>query len=316
MLTSPSALTQWLSSRATGFEHLKLTPRLEVATTRPFAAGDTLFELSHRALLTPREAYEDREVGRDLQAYGTRFGSGFNCVALASFIALERVRAFRAATWFAGSSAATRASEWSPVTSNHWLLARRDARISDPSLRQAIVQGTNLVLPHVELAARRAASTDGEDESWSRGAVVEVLEDAFALVLDRQFARPPPVLRGGGTAGTAAAASGEQALLTYDGRGGEDDDDWPWGFEADVPSGPALLPPLAGVLLRRSGGVGDGDTPDEQGGGDGEAPATANAEIGLPPQPRAGSLGAGVGLRCVASRDLAEGELLRVEDFL
>ena len=38
-----------------------------------------------------------------------------------------------------------------------------------------------------------------------------------------------------------------------------------------------------------------------------------NVAVGLPPRPKAGSLGAGVGVRCVATRPIAAGEVLRVD---
>ena len=45
---------------------------------------------------------------------------------------------------------------------------------------------------------------------------------------------------------------------------------------------------------------------------DGPAEA-ANAALGLPPRPRLGNLGAGVGLRCVATRPIDTGEALLVD---
>ena len=139
------ALTEWLSTRAVGFdERVALTPKNSVTALQPLAEGDTAFELLHGALLTPASVFADRETGRDLESYAARIGPGFGTVALATFVALERVRGFRAATWFAGSASPTgAASEWSPLTRSHWELeAARPSRI-DPDLIAAVAQGTH-----------------------------------------------------------------------------------------------------------------------------------------------------------------------------
>ena len=283
-----AAVGEWLASRSTGFDSgLALATNdaggIGVTALRPFDEGETLFELLHTSLLTPEAAYADREVGRDLQAYADRFGPGFGTVALSAFVALERVRNFQGATWFAGSSGAAAASEWSPITRTHWELeAARPSRIRDPDLVRAVTQGTQLVLPHIELAARRATPTDGEGgEGWSQSEVRAAVETAFGLVLSRQFARPPARLTA-----VPPAADPED----------DDDDEARWGFETGAPCGPALLLPLDGVLLAT----------------DAEA---ANAALGLPPRPRLGNLGAGVGLRCVATRPIDTGEALLVDSI-
>ena len=276
-----ASLAEWISTRSTGFEKdLRLTAALGVVTRRDFEAGDTIFELKHESILTPAAAFADRECGRDLQSYADRIGPGFDTVALAAFIAIERVRGFQAAQWYAGTSGAERDSQWSPVTSNLWALEmKRPSTISDPELQRAVVQGMELVLPMVELAARRATdfATNGQEEGWSRADVMLVLEKAFALVVRRQVASPPPPLGGD---------EGEPPFER-------------WGFEDSAPEGPALLPPLAGVLLLDANKE-EGDAQKVQG----------NAAIGLPPRPRFGSLGAGVGLRCVATRRIDAGTRL------
>ena len=287
IVTPVTLLTEWLSTRSTGLcidandgGICAVGPDFRLRTERNVEEGETLFEILHNGLLTPAAAYNDKEVGLEFKSWAQRIGPGFGTVALASYVAIDRVRGFRAGQWFAGSQDISVDSEWSPLTRAHWALAEaRPSRI-DEDLIGAVQQGIELVLPLVETSARRAGrgvggGMDGEEEGWSRGEVIQVLEASFALVLDRQFASPPPELGGGG--------------------GG---DPSRWGFEETAPEGPALLPPLVGVLLGEEGGGGE----------------AANAMIGRPKTPKAGSLGAGVGLRCVATRDLVKGEVVRTSE--
>ena len=66
-----------------------------------------------------------------------------------------------------------------------------------------------------------------------------------------------------------------------------------WGFGDGAPQGPALLPPLEGLL----------DAQGCDGGG-------GNVVVGVPPLPAAGNLGEGVSVRCVATRRIELGERL------
>ena len=187
------------------------------------------------------------------------------------------------------------ASVWSPLTSAHWAEETLNPSAIDPELLPLVQQAMPLVMPQVELAARRAwvpgkmdrarsqlsdpwerAATD-DGAGYSRVELEEVLTAAFGLVLARQWTAPPPEFAPAG--GGAALARGDVPAR--------------WGFGDGAPEGPALLPPLAGLL-----------EPEAEGGGEG------NVVVGVPPRPTVGSLGEGVCVRCVAARRIESGERL------
>lgn len=164
-----------------------------------------------------------------------------------------------------------------------------------------------LVMPLVELAARRAwvpgkmdgassqlsdpwerAATD-DGAGWSRAELDEVLTAAFGLVLARQWTAPPPEFAPAGGGAALALASGDVPAR--------------WGFGDGSPEGPALLPPLAGLLEPEAAGAAEGEAAAEGGGG-------GNVVLGVPPRPAVGSLGEGVCVRCVAARRIERGERL------
>ena len=187
------------------------------------------------------------------------------------------------------------ASVWSPLTSAHWAEETLNPSAIDPELLPLVQQAMPLVMPQVELAARRAwvpgkmdgarsqlsdpwerAATD-DGAGYSRVELEEVLTAAFGLVLARQWTAPPPEFAPAG--GGAALARGDVPAR--------------WGFGDGAPEGPALLPPLAGLLEPEAEGEGEG-----------------NVVVGVPPRPAVGSLGEGVCVRCVAARRIERGERL------
>ena len=105
------------------------------------------------------------------------------------------------------------ASVWSPLTSAHWAEETLNPSAIDPELLPLVQQAMPLVMPQVELAARRAwvpgkmdgarsqlsdpwerAATD-DGAGYSRVELEEVLTAAFGLVLARQWTAPPSLGR-------------------------------------------------------------------------------------------------------------------------
>ena len=107
----------------------------------------------------------------------------------------------------------------------------------------------------------------------------EALSAAFALVLARQWSEPPPEISDDGTLPPLAADAPPAPR---------------WGYAEGSPEGPALLPPIVGVLLPGGGG------------------SSGNAALGVPARPALGSRGEGVCLRCVATRRIEPGETVEV----
>ena len=305
-------LASWLSTegllrfeepRATGFEDLLLAETAEAKSVcalgalRDFEKGEALFDLRAGACLTAAAVYADKEIGKELGAIAAAVGPGFDVVALATFLAAERARGFlqESVGRFDRLGATPELSAWSPLTAAHW--AQEDASPAppnDPELEPVIAQGVEIALPIIERVARRAwtqkasylaakppvaSSTDewmiaamtDDNEGYSRGELISILRTSFSIVLARQWSEPPPYL---------------------DGRSEQPER---WGWAADAPSGPALLPPVAGVLVA---------VPQPRAADD----SMTNALLGVPPPPENGNLGEGVCLRCVARRDIKAGE--------
>ena len=316
-----SELGRFLSERGIPIgERIDLTDKLAVVACKQFDVGDTLFELKEDSILTAQVAYADREFGRDLASLSERVGPGFSTVALAALVAAERVRGFCSETWFAGSAAETsgveaaiRSSAWSPVTQGHWESEMQAPSSIDPELLPLVNQGIELVLPSIELAARRAwtpgvapppsspawfaaddgwigdAASERQLEGWSNTEVRAVLATSFSLVLSRQWTAPPPSF-------TSASADCIETELEPAAR---------WGYGGSAPAGPALLPPLPGVLVPSTLVGSDAEDGREDG---------ANVVLGVPPKPTVGSLAEGVCVRCVATRRIEQGETLLVRE--
>lgn len=287
-------LASWLSTRAIGIGDRVLIENNQVFAARQFAAGDTILELQRKACLTAESAYADREMGRDLQSIAAKVGPGFEMVAIAAYLAAERVRNFQAESWYAGSVAeqvgvagARRQSAWSPLTLAHWEAQTASPSSIDPDLGPLVQQGMELVMPLLDLAARRAwvpgvppapptfsdewvraAATD-DYAGWTREELGSVLAASFARTLSHAWPTPPPQFERGYELGAEPAQR--------------------WGYAADSPTGPALLPPLQGLFsdIGISG---------------------SNAAVGVPAAPSAGSLGEGLSVRCIATRPIGIGE--------
>jgi len=301
-------LESWLSTRATGIgDRVVVAPDNTLIATVAIEAGDTVFALSDGLVLTARAAYADREMGIDLQAIANRVGPGFDSVALAAFLAVERLRRFNAETWYAGSAAekggldaVTQASEWSPLTVGHWKAAAENPSGIPKELLPLVEQGVGLVLPLVELAARRvwtpgralpplprSLSLDAwlvpqktdDRTGWGKQEIRDVLVAAFELVLARQWPAPPPIL----------GSEEVRADRTPAPR---------WGFSADAPAGAALLPPLRVLLPGGTGGL--------------AGTSRINAVLGVPPEPALGNFDEGVSVKCVATRRIERGESIEV----
>ncbi|KAL3908851.1 MAG: hypothetical protein SGPRY_009637 [Prymnesium sp.] len=246
-------LDGWLHSQGCSFsEKLALSSaqgRWELTAAAPLLEGEPLFSLHQQSLLTAPKVFADREFGEALRSLSLRVGPGFDSVALSAFLAAERVRGFRGETWFAGSSGQAKASFWSPLTRAYWTRAEQQPVEVAAETSPLVAQGVELLLPILELAARRAWIPGEGDEwrqqmdalfgdewkekklvdssrGWSRADLEGVLWEAFAIVLDAQVLQPPNFFS-------------QADCLT-------DETSTRWGWREDAPSGVALLPPLDG----------------------------------------------------------------------
>ena len=269
-------------------------------TVRDVAAGEPLLAWDESCCLTARNACVDTDLGPMLRELAPRTGPGFETVALGAFLAAERVRNFRVRVGLSEAVASRGQlvpSEWSELAGAMWAM---DSPPVTAELEPLIVQAVDLLLPSLDLVARRswsavdnpvaprkqpgaAAEPEPEPaafsaawvrarqfddaEGWSRYELRELLAGGLARVLAYQ--RFPPALIADG------AAAGEPSAR--------------WGWVESAPTGPALLP-LVDALT--------GAAPSEE----------ANAVLGCPSRPEVGVRDAGVCLKCVAARDLAAGE--------
>ncbi len=304
--TEYAALQPWLTdgraSVGAGVGYSSTGNLLALTARETLPLGATLLELRPSAILTPAAAYADREFGTDLRQCAARVGPGFGSVALAALLAAERVRGFMSESWYAGSTGALSASPWSALTYALWRAEEAAPSPIEPELEPIVEQGVSLIYPIVELASRRSWSglrpgaapgvafdgtpppSFGSDE-WFRAGEVDdaeglsgtqlrqLIADAFGLVLGRQCVEPPL------EDGDAEAAQR-------------------WGWADAAPSGPALLPPIAGVFCAEPRAAG-------------AARAEPNAALRVPRRPAVGNRDEDVAVRCVATRALREGEGVR-----
>ncbi|KAH8058193.1 hypothetical protein JL722_6044 [Aureococcus anophagefferens] len=181
-----------------------------VTAARAYNRGQTIFSVSSDALLTPTAAYGDKDLGPPLRDLARQAGPGFDVVAVAGLLAAERVRKYRARAdqGLAPESAGTVVpSTWGPVARRLWAA---EAPAVDPSVAPLVEQAVSLLLPLLEVAARRAFTApapvepkgsapanwramleDGAGDSWSRGELERVARSAMYFAIDRQRAPPP-----------------------------------------------------------------------------------------------------------------------------
>ena len=187
-----------------------------ITADRAYNRGQTIFSVSSDALLTPTAAYGDKDLGPPLRDLARRAGPGFDVVAVAGLLAAERVRTYRARAdqGLAPESAGTVVpSTWGPVARRLWAA---EAPAVDPSVAPLVEQAVSLLLPLLEVAARRAFTApapvepkgfapanwramleDGAGDSWSRGELERVARSAMYFAIDRQREPPPPFGDGG-----------------------------------------------------------------------------------------------------------------------
>jgi len=331
-MTSASAsnklLGSWLAEegllrfeepRAVGFENLLLADgpqgdtSLAVVALRDYKKGDTIFDLRADACLTPSAVYADKEIGSELSRLAAAIGPGFDIIALATFLAIERVRGFLEPSTgrMDRLGAVPGLSPWSPLTSALWATEQAQPSTIDPSLADIVEQGVALTLPIVERVARRAwtqknifkksqpgtpddpnpkvfsaawiqAAITDDGEGFSGAELTGFLRQGFAMAMARRWPQPPGYFE-----------CDVQPCDVQPER---------WGWADSAPEGPALLPPFSGVLANTL------TVPSEAE----DVSAMKNAIVGVPPPPSSGNLGEGVCLRCVASRDIAVGETILV----
>ena len=202
--------------------------RLRVVTTRAVSPGELLFRLKRPAVWTAADAYRDRDLGPKLQDYAREAGGGgFDVVALAGVLAAERVRRFRSREGLGvapESAGFTVPSRWGALARWLWSEQEREdgssasavVNIEEP-IQDAVSQGVNLLVPLLDVAARRYWSADRADmpdgsafpadEKWTRKALVDDgaprswsrsdLERVALLSMDmvlNQAQYPPPFL--------------------------------------------------------------------------------------------------------------------------
>lgn len=190
-----------------------------VVTTRDVAPGEVLFRLGKNAIWS--DAYRDRDLGPKLRDYALKTGPGFSTVALAGGLAAEKVRRFRSREGLGvapESAGFTVPSEWGAFARWLWSSTPREEVDIDESLVDAVSQGVNLLVPLLDVAARRYWTADAADEpdtsvleeewtrkallddgaprSWSRSELEAVATDSMGVVLQRTRSPPPLLLDG------------------------------------------------------------------------------------------------------------------------
>lgn len=223
-------------------------------------------------------------------------------MSLAAILAAERVRAFRVVQQrgqeFSGRVIPSRygafaRAQWAGASSSNDIPSE---------LAPLVRKGTELLVPLLDLAARRAWSGpsldaaaaaavgaddatwrallgDGDAEAWPRARLEQLALEAFALVLDEQRTPPPYLLQT--TEGGFSGPANEAEAPVH------------WALEERH----ALLPLVDRVLAY--------DDKDD---------CEHNCVLGSPPPPTVGNLGVGECLWCVALTRLEPGDTLRAPD--
>ena len=329
-----AALREWLVPRCPGLDGSRAALEdaaagggggLAVRAARAYNRGQTIFAVSDAALLTAQCAYADKDMGPPLRDVARVAGPGFGVVGVAGLLAAERTRQFRARAdqGLAPESAGVVVpSRWGPLCRELWRRRRAttgaagggadDAALRDPEIAPLVAQGVDILLPLLDVVARRAWSApapdpkvafgsaewawkamydDGDARSWSRAELAALARDAFAIALDLQREPPPPAPRfdGDGAAGPPRAAPDGWTLtgatISEPGRRAE-------GSEVTEPL--AIVPPLVALGASPSDA-----TNAAYGSFSGRAPPAGE------PTPA---------LVCVATRDIAPGDLVVAPD--
>jgi hypothetical protein len=195
---------------------------IKVVTTREVSAGEVIFKLTKNAIWS--EAYGDRDIGPKLKDYAVKAGPGFGTVSLAGGLAAEKVRRFRSRE---GLGVAPESAGFTVPSKNGafarylWSYHNTCTTSFDESLVHIVTQGVNLLVPLLDVAARRywsaekadepeasvleeewtrkALLQDGAPRSWSRSDLENVAMDSMKLVLDRTRYPPRYLLDGTGS---------------------------------------------------------------------------------------------------------------------
>lgn len=224
-LVEANVLREWLlvgdrfCSSAATIEVDDTTGKCMVITTRKVSPGEVLFRLGKNAVWS--DAYKDRDLGPKLKDFAVQAGPGFGVVSLAGGVGAERVRRFRSREGLGvapESSGFTVPSKWGAYA--RWLWSNHDEKdVSiDESLAGVVNQGVNLLVPLLDMTARRYWTTNPADEpetsvveeEWTRKALLDdgapqslsrsdlesVALNSMAMVLEEARSPPPFLLDG------------------------------------------------------------------------------------------------------------------------
>jgi hypothetical protein len=269
---------------------------LLVSTTRTVSRGEVLFRLSSDSVWSAADTYQDRDLGPKFRDLCRQAGPGFGVVALSGVLAAEKVRRYRSIEGQGNAPESTGfsiPSNWGAFARWLWSVHDNERKGNDieESLMDAVLKGVNLVVPLLDVTARRAWTAaaaddstppflseewarqamfnDGSALSWSRGELENTAMSSFELVLERQ--RPPPPF----------LVSGVGSLIPEPFLDRHAPETWPSGE-------PLALVPMVDNLYSDQGSK------------------ATNAVLGSPPQGQ--RLGEDDCLWCVATRDLKAGE--------
>ena len=291
----------WLDDRGVNMDKVMLVKadegRLVLVTTAAVAAGEALFDVPDKLLLTAETAFGDPFVGRDLRIMATKgqgsatekLGDGFDTFAIAAMLAVERVQrgavrgklrrqdagilggGKRDAKWSVSKTADMQSNrEFSPFVATLGWPSDDECLVDTSERADAVSEGSELIAKLVEPAARvawmRATQGKGLAQATSEEDVRCTAVQALVLTMEVQMDPPPPL-------GNPTGATG-------------------WG--GNVRNGPAICP-LVNLVLPPADAK--PSTIQEL-----RAAGAFNAHLG---RPSTGSVDSAI--RCVASKDLPAG---------
>ena len=294
-------MSLWLDDRGVNMDKVMLVKadegRLVLVTTTAVAAGEALFDVPDRLLLTADTAFADPFVGRDLRIMATKgqgsadekLGAGFDTFAIAAMLAVERTQrgAVRGTLrrmdggilgggkalpkWSVSATKPLQSNrEFSPFVATLGWPTDDECLVDTSERAEAVSEGSELIAKLVEPAARvawmRQTLGKGLAQATSEEDVRCTAVQALILTMGAQMEPPPPL---GDPTGEAR-----------------------WG--GSVRNGPAICP-LVNLVLPPA---------DAQPSAIQELRAVGafNAHLG---RPTTGSVDSAI--RCVASRDLPAG---------